>query len=231
MPNFDFIVQHRTGFEKLYEFIFYQRNSEVPKLSTALFHMLRLVPVFSMFDCTNPLIILFTPELSSALGDCTAVHFFDFNLLLIECLTLVCPLFENHLPLSAFTTTWCHPKCSILQSYEKTFKIDPTDLVHAYLIPTKELNDFVKSFCGAKITYKARGRLKVLRIVRIVIRYAKEKNLQLPNSYKNSIYRTDDVLKKALNVNYFHAMDVPAIVQFRCSEEYALCSRPKCKTK
>ena len=58
---------------------------------------------------------------------------------------LATPLFENFLPVGVYTTIWCPPNASIIQAYEKTFKLEPSDLVHAYLRPSEDLNNFVKS--------------------------------------------------------------------------------------
>ena len=43
-----------------------------------------------------------------------------------------------------------------------------------------------------------------------------------------TIFRTDGDLKTALKVNYFHAMDVSAIVQNQ-STDFSICTMPTCK--
>ena len=133
-----------------------------------------------------------------------------------------------------FATLWCPPNSSILQGYDKTFKLQPHELTHAYITPTKDLNTFIKSQCKV-VTYKARGRLKILRVIRIVLRYARTQNLQMISSYvgtsqdsRGTIFRTDGDLKIALKVNYFHAMDVLAIVQNQ-SSDFSICTMPTWK--
>lgn len=235
--NFNFIVGPKFGFENFYELVRkgIDEQAVVVKLSEVILYLFRAVALFSMFDFSNPLILLFTPEFSSALGGCSAVHLFDLHLFLADHLTLVAPLLlEPFLPVGAYTITWCPPNSSILQGYDKAYKLQPHELTHAYITPTEDLNTFIKSQCKV-VTYKARGRLKILRVIRIVLRYARTQKLQMISSYvgtsqngSGTIFRTDGDLKTALKVNYFHAMDVSAIVQNQ-STDFSICTMPTCK--
>ena len=231
MPKVDFFLAPKRGFDKLFLYIFGTPQKicqKPPSLAAAVQALTRLTLLFSMFDNSNPLIILFTPELTELLGGCSAVHVFDLTLLLADCFD-VTTSFIDALPVARTPPIWCPSTCVAVQNYLIASKIKPSDLVNLYLQPKKDLNDFLQCVSKGPITYKAKNRLKLLRMVRIVLRYVQAEQLVLPNGFKNAIYCADSKVQQALKINYFHGMDGPFLILGQCYEaspSFSTCRHP-----
>lgn len=187
-------------------------GSEPPHTSERVTEFLfRHVAQLCMYDSTNPLVVLFAPEFSSAL-QCTAVHVLDL-LSFYDSLCEEVVVSVDDASLRVFPPFWSGPEATVLKAYASTRVSTALEYVHLYVRPGKALLEFALQCCGGKLTFsRGRDRLKILRLVRLVLRYAADRNLVLPGSFRDSIYVADSALQAALGVRYFHAMDVPVLV-------------------
>ena len=176
------------------------------------------ITMFSMYDSSNPLIILFSADFIQAL-DCTSVHILDLPTFLQDRFSLIYP-FKSLSRYPVIEATWAPLESFVPSAHKRfqTFKVE--EYVHKLVKPTSELIELIRYRSSiSSISFRSK-KIKLLRLIRSVTRYAQENNLNLPGSYKNSIYCCDERLNACLDVRYFHVADLAFILYYKCVDSY-----------
>jgi len=226
----DFAVEPSTAGRALFDLI---RRLNIERLSVAdstlPFTMTRFlmfftasITLFSMYDSSNPMIILFSADFIQAVN-CTAVHVLDIPSFAANYVSFLYP-FRALNSLTYIVPTWSSPGHCIVLAHNRKHTFTVEEYLHKLVVPTKELVNLIRFQSKKKTICFRSKKLKLLRLIRSVARYAQDRQLFLPGSYKNSIFCCDERLKVCLDVRYFHLSDLPFILYQKCSSTISQCA-------
>lgn len=165
-----------------------------------------------MYDPTNCMIITLLEPFVAAFGGVRFIHVLDVPVFLTERVA------AGYVPLPAPVTPppcrvpfWAPPNSLMLTVYNTLVGHLPSDFIHERRTVTGPLRAFFSRVFRTKQASFEKG-LKVIRMTRLVVKYASQKCASLPDSFDGSVFESDPCLVRALALARFHFMDLPYLI-------------------